>query len=378
MLTELTLEAFKAFDALRLDLAPLTVLSGLNSAGKSTVLQSLALLGQTMEQREWGNEVLLDGTALRLGSVRDVVNQRVGRRSFSIGMRAKDEDVRWTFASDDRLSLSLSLEKLVWRGRNRDVTPPLRWLLPAGEAEASSIARSLRGLHWLTAERMGPREVLPLREKSLHQRVGPRGELAAGTLHWHGELNVSHTLRVPDEPPMLLHQTQAWMRAFFPGCALRVVPVDGASSVTLQFRTDEKTEFHRPQNVGFGLSQLFPLIVAVLAARPGDLLLIENPEVHLHPRGQQEIGAFLARAASGNVQVIVETHSDHVLNGIRIAVKEGLVPAADVAVHFFGLAENGHPGANGMVSPRIDADGRLDRWPEGFFDQLDVALQRLI
>jgi predicted ATPase len=121
-------------------------------------------------------------------------------------------------------------------------------------------------------------------------------------------------------------------------------------------------------NVGFGLTQVLPIIVAALASKEGDLLLIENPEVHLHPAGQSLMGQFLAEVAAAGVQVITESHSDHVLNGIRRAVKRRLIPAEHVALHFFRPRdEEGEQ----VISPTIDPSGNIDRWPQGFFDQFD-------
>lgn len=142
------------------------------------------------------------------------------------------------------------------------------------------------------------------------------------------------------------------------------------------YRSDARSDFQRPQNVGFGLTQLFPILVAILAAEKGDVVLVENPEVHLHPQAQQNIGSLLARAAASGVQVIVETHSDHVLNGIRLAAKATTIAADDVAVHFFSPLQP--DGVFTPKSPKLDADGRLDAWPEGFFDQFDLALSKLL
>lgn len=166
------------------------------------------------------------------------------------------------------------------------------------------------------------------------------------------------------------------MRQFFPGCDLQVLPIEGASAISLRLRSNAKSDFQRPQNVGFGLTQLFPVLVELLSASPGDIVIVENPEVHLHPKAQQDIGELLALVASCDVQVIVETHSDHVLNGIRLAVKgRTSVAPDDVAIHFFSRDSDG---ASRRLTPKIDADGRLDAWPEGFFDQFDQALAALL
>ena len=104
-------------------------------------------------------------------------------------------------------------------------------------------------------------------------------------------------------------------------------------------------------------------------AAPGDLLLIENPEVHLHPAGQAKIGRLLARvAAATGAQVILETHSDHVLNGVRRAVRERETRPDQVGLLFFRPPQEG---LDQVVSPQLDVEGNIDHWPEGFFDQFE-------
>ncbi len=97
-------------------------------------------------------------------------------------------------------------------------------------------------------------------------------------------------------------------------------------------------------------------------------MLIENPEVHLHPAGQALMGRFLAEVAQTGVQVIVETHSDHLLNGIRRAVKANLIESQEVMIHFFRARTSDAPQ---VLSPTVDSSGNIDAWPQGFFDQFD-------
>jgi predicted ATPase len=379
VLSSLHLSSFKCFEALDLQLRPLTLLSGMNGGGKSSVIQALALLAQTLAEREWGRTLLLDGPDLALGSAADVLNQRSARRRLALGAATTSERVVWTFKADDRRALSVELEGVMVNDLPLELSEPVRWLLPASHAESSTVVTALRRLSWITAERTGPRELLPLRDAYGHAQVGARGELAAGLLYWRESQeqdDVSPELCVPDVPRTLFHQVRARMQEFFPGCDLRVSPVEGASAVTLRLRSDSRADFQRPQNVGFGLTQLFPILVAVLAAQKGDVLLIENPEVHLHPQAQQRIGSLLANVARSGVQVIVETHSDHVLNGMRLAVKSKAITPGDVAVHFFSPALTA--GQFVPQSPKLDSDGKLDFWPEGFFDQFDLALSQLL
>lgn len=376
MLTELHVTNFKCFETLALPLRPLTLLSGTNGGGKSSVIQSLVLLAHTLVRREWSTCLLLDEPDLALGSALDVLNQRAARRRLSLGASTPDQTIRWSFRAEDRRALSVELDSIEVDGREVAPTPPLRWLLPADWSRPRTVVDALRRVKWVSAERSGPRELLPLRDPSSHAWVGSRGELAAGLLYWRQDTPVREALRKEGSPPTLFHQVRARMQEFFPGCDLRVSPIDVASAVSLRLKSDAKVEFQRPQNVGFGLTQLFPILVALLAADEGDCLLIENPEAHLHPRAQQHIGWLLAVMAASGVQVIVETHSDHVLNGLRLATKQGRIAPANVAVHFFSPVPSGEPMR--PVSPTIDADGRLSEWPDGFFDQFDLALAELL
>jgi predicted ATPase len=155
-----------------------------------------------------------------------------------------------------------------------------------------------------------------------------------------------------------------------------VEQVPRVNAVTLGLRTSVDSDFHRPVHVGFGLTQVLPIIVAALSARKNDILLIENPEVHLHPAAQALMGGFLAEVACSGVQVVIETHSDHVLNGIRLAAKNGAIAPEKVALHFFDLAEGEM--SSTVTSPKLDKNGRLDQWPEGFFDEWEKVLMEIL
>jgi len=87
---------------------------------------------------------------------------------------------------------------------------------------------------------------------------------------------------------------------------------------------------------------------------------------------------LLVRAAAAGVQVVIETHSDHVLNGFRIAVHEGILKPNDAAIHYFERRVTEERMYHALTSPTIDADGRIDPWPPGFFDEMELSLERLL
>jgi predicted ATPase len=131
---------------------------------------------------------------------------------------------------------------------------------------------------------------------------------------------------------------------------------------------------YRPTNVGFGLTYALPIVIACLSAKPGSLILLENPEAHLHPQGQTWLAYLAVAAVAAGAQIIMETHSDHVLNGLRIAVKDGRIPAASTAVHFF--RRSGQTAE--VISPGMGDDGMLSDWPKGFFDEWENSLDQLL
>jgi predicted ATPase len=304
-----------------------------------------------------------------LGTVADVVDKVTGRRTFGIGVVDGAREIRWSFDGEDRRDMSALVRSL--RVGGEDISPPevLRHLLPTTiAAEDAGTVERLRRLSYLTAERIGPQDVYPLEDPNSTQVVGSKGEFAVNLLYWNRDEVVLDDLAIGNSPPTLLHQVEARMDEFFAGCSLEIQHIPRANVATLGLRTSPATDFHRPVHVGFGLTQVLPIVVAALSRRREDLLLIENPEVHLHPAGQAKMGRFLSQVAAAGVQVMIETHSDHVLNGVRRSVKGRVIDSDKVLIHFF--RDRKEEGGQ-VISPIIDQAGNLDRWPGGFFDQFD-------
>lgn len=368
MLTEIEIRDFKCFEHLQLPLASVTLLTGPNASGKSSVIQTLILMHQTSREHEWADRLALNGDCVRLGSVPDVVNEVSSRDRFSLALCDGDARVEWTFAGDRR-DMSMVVDTLTINGEGVGLATELRHLLPVGEPSIRSLAGRLRGLTYIGASRANPRETYPLSDPNLVDVVGAQGEHAASVLHWRRDQPVDAALGVPGmQARSFLRQVEGRMGMFFPGFRLDIARAPGTNAVSLGLRTSEDTEFHRATHTGFGLTQCLPIIVAALSVKEDDLLLIENPELHLHPSGQARMGRFLAEVARAGRQVIVETHSDHVLNGVRRAVKDGTVPSEEVAIHFFQPRDESRPQ---VLSPVVGGDGRIDFWPPGFFDQFD-------
>lgn len=212
--------------------------------------------------------------------------------------------------------------------------------------------------------------------------VGARGEFVAQVLASSGRVRVREGRLAVDatdtKPSDLLHQTESWM-----GRIVRPTEIDvewflNTSVTRLRFKTPGlRSDWTRAPNAGFGISYALPVIVAALCAKVGGLLLVENPEAHLHPAGQSAIGGFLAQVAADGVQIFVETHSDHVLNGIRLSVAKGLAALREdqAVIHFFRGEDEGSAAVESM---KVRGTGQLTDWPAGFFDQAQVDLAALV
>ena len=143
----------------------------------------------------------------------------------------------------------------------------------------------------------------------------------------------------------------------------------------------------KPQNVGLGISYVLPVLVTLLTSWPGAIIIIENPEAHIHPRGQAKLGELIARAAAFGVQLFVETHSDHVINGVRVAVRDGILKPEDVNIAFFERRPHQVLGVDGEICTeiyseinpiRVDNNGMLSDYPKGFLDEWDNQLEELM
>ena len=169
-------------------------------------------------------------------------------------------------------------------------------------------------------------------------------------------------------------QLDGWLGSLFPGAEANVQYSAALSQMNLQFRLSALGSWRRPSNIGYGLTYAFPILVALLAATENQVILIDSPESHLHPSAQSQMGRILASFSAAGVQIIVETHSDHLLNGVRLAVRDRIVAPEDLRIHFFGGPDGNE---HGVTRPRIGAGGEIYEWPEGFFDQGEKDLSRL-
>ena len=372
MISALEIENFKCFLDLRISFGKLTLLTGFNGGGKSSAIQPLLLLAQALRAgAPLGASLPLNGRMIHLGTVGDVVPADTTKSGIRFQVTNEEAEATWITST---ISGERHLHIVKATLRRLDAPLGTRRRHPS---RTDSVWQSLSRLSYLSAVREGTADAYPVPEATDENAtdVGVDGRFAA---YWYGKFvdeEVEVARRHPDEPATSLRkQLDAWLSTLFPGAQANVQHVPQLSLESLQFRVSGIGDWRRPANVGYGFTYAFPILVALLVARQGQVIVIDSPEAHLHPFAQSQMGRLLAHFAMAGVQTVVETHSDHLLNGVRLAVKDGVLSGSDIRILFFtGANTLGH----GVFSPTVDSEGRIGDWPEGFFDQSEKDLSRL-
>lgn len=360
MITALGIRNFKRFITLDLAFRQLTVLTGVNGTGKSTALQGILLARQAAENAS-AHVVQLNGPyGLGLGEAFDILHPDADQQEIEIRIETAQAPYRYLFEVPDGRALNLPVRE------RPNGTPRVL----SGQGMSFS---------YLNAERLGPRDQLDVTAEDPDLiGVGVRGEYTAQALALHETVEVREALRHPRTQEhgvtTLRTQVEDWASEIIRPIRITAQWPPGITASLIRFQEPGLiSDQVRPTNMGFGFSYALPILVAGLLMPKEGVLIVENPEAHLHPAGQSRMGRFLGKVAGSGAQVIVETHSDHVINGIRLAVAEDrVIDSTSVVVHFFGEEEDG-----GVTAIELTSRGGLTIWPKGFFDQIEVDLGRL-
>lgn len=373
MINYIYLKNFKAFREADIPPARLNIFAGLNGMGKSTFLQALLLLRQSYLQHTLLDKgLLLNGNYLELGKGKDVYS-----------MYGTDDNlIKFEVEWDDEMKLASEFQ----RQDDVDLLLINRPLILSDSAKIFQQSLFTNQCQYLNAERISPKDFFPVSAYHIEQMrsLGNHGQF---TVHFiaknqRKEIPITALSHPKADSLVLLDQLDAWMKEITPGVKLAAFLYDEFEIARLSYRFEvgEKhtTEDMRPTNVGFGLTYVLPVVTAVIAAQPGDLLLIENPESHLHPQGQALLGKLFALAAEHGVQLFIETHSDHVLNGVRVAVKHKHTSPDKVGIFFFERNSEAEEHLTDIIQPYLDENGRMDKRPKGFFDEWGKQLDELL
>ena len=369
MINFIHIKNFKSLKNIYLKPSNLNLCFGMNGMGKSSLLQVFLLLRQSFFKGTLQKNGLLlqGGNLITIGRGKDAFCQNAGK------------DELMTIELKDTNSAEFS-----WQFRYESATDILPLESLTSNGELTQISLFTPQFHYLSAEHLSPQTIYPKSEFEVtrHKNIGIKGEYAVHYLsHFGSSTKISHpNLHHPNAySNTLLHQTAAWLGEISPGTKINVEDIKGTDLVRMgiQFETEEGyTNEFLPINVGFGITYVLPLIVALLKAQPNDLILIENPESHLHPKGQTTMGRLMALAAQNGVQILAESHSDHIINGVRVAVKENLIDKNNVSVYYFDRKQSSHE--TKITHIKMDKFGELSHYPEGLLDEWNNLLMRLL
>lgn len=379
MITKIKLKNFKIFKEGEFDLAPLTLITGINGMGKSSIIQSILLLKQSFEIE------YLQQTQKKVDLSNDFINLETAD-DLCYGMAADDDkNVEINLTINDCDVHTWIIDAANQKGKVLDC----QYL---GNNELSSISIFSQDFIFLDAERLGPREWNDRKVgRSKNTKLGVQGELTPAYLYnaiaaneQIGIKELMHkklvkTSELTGQSTELYANLSEWMSEIMSLPLKTKVEELDESRLKLSFNIEgSKGKSYSALQVGFGLTFSLPIVVAALQAKLGDLLIIENPEAHLHPGAQSKIGKLLALLTKYGVQVIIETHSEHIINGVRLCLLENDISPENVIINFFSSKiENDvyKPHCNKI---KITSDGELTEWPKSFFDQSELDFIELL
>lgn len=361
MLNELRLTHFKCYEQEEsVPFAQFNIVYGKNGRGKSSFIQPLLLVSQTLQLQQNIDYLSLQGNLVKLGTFADVISHSSHSYSqFEIGINAEDENMQLIFAEyKDKPTLAKLVD--IRNGDSALMGEMGTYSGTSGEKTVSSIAQSalksfkyIKNLRYVSANRQGPKNIEPRQDSWEEPIVTPSAD------------NLFNVLAsISDEQ---IHNIQEDLSFVLSGASLRVNPKSDVVELFMD-SANGNSNGYKPLNVGFGYSFVLPILIQIQTAKNDSLVIMENPEAHLYPAAQSRLTKLLIEyAKKKNLQLIIETHSDHIINGLRIAVKQNYVNRNDVSILYCDREEMG--GQPLITHISVDCNGTLSEEPKDFMDE---------
>lgn len=379
MIEYIHIQNFKSIKHKKFNLKNLNVLLGLNGQGKSSFIQTLLMLRQSID---------LKRGILKLNSYEKLVNigtTKDARYQYS----KKDENLSINLKFSDNQPYEMIFDYEIESDIFHQINQPKNEL---------NIDESLfsDNFQYLKANRTEPKSIHPKNYSSVVRRrnLGITGEYTAHFIETYYDTNIEfsnliHPKSVSHDTVLgtnitnktLINQINLWLSEISPDVSVRTTSIS-QDEVLLEYQFKQPnfgtTNRFKPENVGFGISYVLPVITALLSAKKGQLIVIENPESHIHPKGQAELGKLISLVAQNDVQIVIETHSDHILNGIRVGVKESSDLKDKTVLFFFKKIVLENEQYSQVTDIHIDKNGTLSDYPEYLLDEWSNQLIKLI
>ena len=360
---KISLKNFKCHKKQETDLKNLNILTGSNAAGKSSFMQAFLLAFKAWGECEKKQVNTNNVFGLNLGIPVNIISEDLEEKDveISIVLNGVENNLVLGISQDsDEMSFDIcNYEEIM-------------------EKREHGCSLDKMPLFFLSAERKGPR-IVSFIEKIQPYFVGYTGEYTAYILNeMDKEQKINSRFSIPDSLKIssidrFSANCEEWLNLIIPETRMKYRVDMEKNITTLAF--ENKGEFHLPVATGFGITYVLPIIVQALVActMKNVILVIENPEAHLHPLSQSRLGKFLALVAANGVQVIIETHSEHIVDGCRIqSAREK--QCENIQILFFEKSDN----CSSCRNIKVHENGELDEWPKGFFDQKRQDLRELM
>lgn len=352
---KLNIDGFKCFkEDTSIEFNAITLLTGANSAGKSSVVQSLLLLKTLSEGNLSNSDSLIEldlndeKYALNLGTYDDIRNK--SNDVYEDFMEQDSKDIRFLL---DGAKASIRIQENIESGNKvRVVTDEQSLALMKALLDCCFV--------YLNAERQAPRYEYKNSDKN--DLCDCHGRNTGDVIQKHEKDDCSEKRSFDfSKGNKWKVELDKWIQYIFPGVMLQI-------SQSTKDSYQVKVLGNAAPNVGFGITYALPILVSGLTVQEGGMLIVENPEAHLHAKAQSNMGYFLARMAAAGVRVIIETHSEHIVNGIRrmIVTKRPKMSADNVTIYFFQDKDD----EKRIIDISMDEKGNLSAFPEDFFDQV--------
>jgi len=363
---------FKSLKNIDISLNNLTLITGVNSSGKSSFIQTLLLLKENEDRLTFfgqfarENTLTINGQYIKLGNKKDILYEESYKENIQISLFNKTNILIDVLFNNQNLKIDKKTNIPFVSDGNICLTCNL----------------FAHDFQYITTNRITPKIAYQLSDDMINKNlIGFKGEYTAHYLaeNRHKRLNIDALKHNKSKTYQLLENVSLWLGEISNGIEISATVYSELQQVNLTYSYtygENTTDKYTPLNVGFGITFILPVIVAILKSKPNDLLIIENPESHLHPAGQSKIAELCAIASANGVQIIIETHSDHFLNGIRVATKKGLLTPEQSKVYYFRKEKDELETKVDEIN--IDKNGKIDNWTEGFFDEYSKQLDELL
>lgn len=374
MVSKIHVSALKSIKNLEIECSGLNLLVGRNSSGKSTFLQALLLYAQRK----------LDGKYISVGEFREARNYNMPNEKIRIELYEKNKTKPdWIEFIEDKENDSYDINSCI---ENYNLKSFEYLMGKDNDLEEQSVYEfDDSNFHYLSCHRIGVNDIY---KKNMINETdfGIDGEYALAYLLKNEGETVKEDLIAndPNFTSTLLGQVNYWMN-YIVDTSLLLTDLKKTNYLQVKYNNNPKNKlsdalYCRPVNIGSGVSYLISIIISCLASNKGDVIIIENPEIHLHPKAQSRLCEFLYFISKTNRQIFVETHSDHIFNGLRVGIATKYMKQEDISVNFFALDEKNETQCNHIVfgdyGKVIGTNNNMDI--NDLFDQFDIDLDRML